>query len=81
VNLPIHLSAAMERDGEGIMEQEVFWSRPGTGIGAGRKPAAKTRRRSRPLNRFQEAVVLVVVFAAGVGLQLALLMHLGPVAQ
>jgi len=44
-------------------------------------PAARRARRSRPLSRFQEVVMLGVVFALGVGLQLTLILKLAPIVQ
>jgi hypothetical protein len=51
-----------------------------SGAGTGRDKALRRRRRSRPLNRAQEIAVLGLVFAVGVGLQLALLINLAPAA-
>jgi hypothetical protein len=63
--------------GEETMERTMFGVRSGAGKGWHK---ASRRRASRPLNRAQEIVVLGVVFALGVGLQLALIIHLAPAA-
>jgi hypothetical protein len=54
----------------------MFGVRPGAGTGRDKA----RRRRSRPLNRAQEIAVLGLIFAVGVGLQLALLINLAPAA-
>ena len=41
----------------------------------------KRARRSRPLTRVQEVLVLGMVFAVGVGLQLTLVLKLAPLVQ
>jgi len=51
-----------------------------SGAATGRDKVLRRRRRSRPLNRAQEIAVLALVFAVGVGLQLALLINLAPAA-
>ena len=51
-----------------------------SGAGTERDKVLRHQRRSRPLNRAQEIVVLGLVFAVGVALQLALLIHLAPAA-
>ncbi len=61
------------------MDQDLSWLRDETGASKG--SAAPVRRRSRPLTRVQEFAVLGVAFALGAALQVAYLVHAGPLTQ
>lgn len=58
------------------MDQDLFWMRGETG--ASEASPASAHRRSRPLTRAQEFAVLAVAFAFGAALQVAYLLHAGP---
>jgi len=60
-------------EGEGIMDQDLFWLRDETK--ASKEKRSSTRRASRPMTRLQEIALLSVAFGFGAVLQLAYLLH------
>ena len=72
------LFGADEGSKEGTMDQDLFWMR--TETGASETSPAPAHRRSRPLTRLQEFAVLAVAFGFGAVLQVAYLLHAGPLA-
>jgi hypothetical protein len=58
------------------MDQDLFWMRDETE--ASHASPTPSHRRSRPLTRLQEFAVLAVAFAFGAMLQVAYLLHVGP---
>ena len=58
------------------MDQDLFWMRDETE--ASKAGPAPSHRRSRPLTRLQEFAVLAVAFGFGAVLQVAYLLHVGP---